>query len=98
MTSDEFMKIGIEIFEEILRAESKHPEFPDDPVGMISILTEESGEAAREANKIVYDKDGKVSDLKKEVIQTACVCYRALQRIKKLKEVEDERKEHKRNN
>ena len=89
MTRQEFDEISDEVFAEIVRATEKHPEFPEDPVGMTSILSEESGEAAREANRIVYDKEGKLSDLRKELIQSACVSYRAVAVVKKLQKKEE---------
>lgn len=82
MDKSVFDVISSEILNEIRFAELKHPEFPADLVYKSAILTEEAGEVTREANFICMEKKQSVDDFKKEVIQTACVCYRILESMK----------------
>lgn len=82
MEKSVFDEISSEVLKEIEFAEFKHPEFPVDLVYKSALLTEEVGEATREANFICMEKKQSVDAFKKEVIQTACVCYRILASMK----------------
>lgn len=73
-----FDKISSEILNEVKYAERKHPVFPTDVIYKAALLGEESGEACREANLMRMENKGSVENFKKEVIQTACICYRIL--------------------
>jgi len=63
--------------EELSKAETKFPGFPDDLLHGVCILSEESGEAVRAALHVVYE-NGSVEEYKKELVQTAAMAIRAL--------------------
>lgn len=65
------------IFDELRKAEVKHPGWPTDPIHATAILCEESGEATQAAIDHVY-ADGSVEDLKTELAQTGAMALRAL--------------------
>jgi len=72
-----------EIWNELDRAEEKWPDFPsNDVVHAISILSEESGECVREANRL---KLGNVNygRLRSELIQTGAMVLRCLKNLDK---------------
>lgn len=77
-------KFRTDIIGAIASAEDKHPAFPVSFVRMASILTEESGEVCREANKLEDDHNGNVEDFRIEVIHTICVGYRMLEKLEKM--------------
>jgi hypothetical protein len=71
------------IFTELRKAEEKHPGWPNDYVHMVGIVTEEVGEAMREAIDIEYKmgrgtRAEKVERLRKELTQSAAMAIRAL--------------------
>lgn len=71
------------ILDELNKAKIKYPEWPDDIIHQVSIMNEESGESIRAAlNHIYHNED--ISELKKELIQTAAMCIRCLERLQKL--------------
>ena len=74
-----FNKLSDQVFDEIQKAEIKHPIFPDNLVYKASLLSEESGEASREANFIVMENKESKEAFKKEVTQVACICFRILE-------------------
>lgn len=79
---DPIQHILFDIKQELKKAKEKHPFFPLDAVGRCSIMSEESGEAVQVANDIVFcglDDAEHREKLKKEVLQTACVCVRILE-------------------
>ena len=57
-------------------AQAKHPDFPRDLVGKMSIMNEETGEATQLANSIQLDHKGDVNDFVHEVTQAICVGIR----------------------
>lgn len=57
-------------------AQEKHPDFPRDLVGKMSIMNEETGEATQLANSIQLDQHGDVGDFVHEVTQAICVGIR----------------------
>lgn len=69
-----------EIIAESIRAldyaQTKHPDFPRDLVGKMSIMNEETGEATQLANSIQLDQKGDVNDFIHEVTQAICVGIR----------------------
>lgn len=65
------------ILDELMKAESKFPEFVYDPIHAVAILSEESGEATQAALNWVYHK-GDPNLLKEELYQTAAMCIRIL--------------------
>ena len=66
------------MYQELKAAEKKHPVFPTNIVKATAILSEESGEAVQEANRIDDDKNGSIEKWKTEVLQTAAMCFRIL--------------------
>lgn len=75
-------EIFSDIQSELARAKKLHPGFPESVVRMVAIMAEESGEALREANRIEDDKNGDLNDLRTELIQTAAMCVRCLEKLK----------------
>ena len=69
-----------DILKELKRAEQKFPDFPEDIIHKVGIMAEESGEATRASLQYVYE-NGKIDDLKEELIQTAAMCIRCLKTI-----------------
>ena len=78
---NKFDKIIDDIYHEYCSACKIHPHWPEDPIHAVSIMNEEAGESIRAALNYVYE-DGSLEDLKKELIQTAAMCIRALINIK----------------
>ncbi len=77
------MKTKNEILNAILieseKAETKHPEWPIDPVYAAAIIGEEYGEVMKEAVKLVGNEpDADENKLKQELVQTAAMCLRAI--------------------
>lgn len=73
-------KIVLEILEELDRAETLHPDFPKDVIHQVAIMNEESGEAIRAAIQYEYEV-GKIDNVRKELIQTAAMCIRAIDNL-----------------
>jgi hypothetical protein len=74
MSSDEAITM---IFEELRAAEKKHPCWPEDVIHAVGILTEEAGEAMKEAIDVTCTGKS-TDDLKKELAQTGAMAIRAL--------------------
>ena len=73
---------------ELKKAEEKHPGWPTDRIHAVSIITEEVGEAMREAIDITYfPQNGSEERLIKELAQIGAMAIRAL------KSIEPQRKE-----
>lgn len=66
------------VMEEVKKARAKHPSWPDNVLEATAIISEESGEAIKEALQITQGEHQNYNDLRKEVIQTAAVCIRWL--------------------
>lgn len=70
------------IVEELTKAKSKHPEWPNDPVHASAIVAEESGELTRASLHLIYE-DGDMKDVVKEAVQTAVTAIRFLEGVGK---------------
>ncbi len=77
MTTAEILK---KIEEELARAKSIHPHFPDNVVEAVAVMAEEAGEAARAANDCRWKKH-KTDNLIEELIQTAAMCVRVIEKF-----------------
>lgn len=66
------------ILTEKKRAESLYPIFPADPIHMLAVMAEESGEAVRAALNMVYH-GGSVDEVRKELVQTGAMVLRCLE-------------------
>ena len=79
MTSTESEIIG-EVLDELLRAETKYPDWPTDLIHQVAIMQEESGEAIRAALNHVYHGEP-IEELRAELVQTAAMCLRCLKNM-----------------
>ena len=79
MTSTESEIIG-EVLDELLRAETKYPDWPADLIHQVAIMQEESGEAIRAALNHVYHGEP-LADVRAELVQTAAMCLRCLKNM-----------------
>jgi hypothetical protein len=66
---------------ELDSAKKKYTDFPQDIIHCVSIMNEEAGESIRAALNHVYHGES-INKLKEELIQTAAMCIRCLERIK----------------
>ena len=66
-----------DILVELSKAERKHPDWPPDLLHQISVMSEEAGEVVRAANQF-YWEGGDLAAVRKELIQTAAMCFRCL--------------------
>ena len=73
-------KIVDKITDEVIRAEHKHPDWPECMFRQVAIVNEESGELTRAVLHLHYEK-GTVKDVEKELIQTAAMCIRMLKNL-----------------
>lgn len=62
---------------ELYRAETLHPNWPEDLIHQVAILAEESGEAVKAALDHV-DHGESLDDVEKELIQTGAMVIRCL--------------------
>ena len=69
---------------ELCSARLKWPSYYDDVIHSVGLICEESGEAMQEALDLTYD-NGCIIALRDEIIQTAAMCFRALENIDNLK-------------
>lgn len=72
--------IWIEISDELNKAETKHPHWPDSIIEQAAIVAEESGELIRAALQVKYEA-GNIEECEKEAIQTAAMCIRFLKNL-----------------
>jgi len=70
------------ILEELWRAKQKWPGYKD-VIHATALVNEEAGEAIQAALDLTYD-DGSIEKVKIELIQTAAMCFRALENIEVL--------------
>ena len=65
------------IFDELRKAEAKHPGWPEDKIHAVGILVEEAGEAMQAAIDCTY-RGADVEKLRIELAQTGAMAIRAL--------------------
>jgi len=65
---------------ELTKAKQKHSDYPDDMFRQVAIINEESGEATKAVLHYHYE-NGSIEDIKKELIQTAAMCMRMLEKL-----------------
>lgn len=70
----------IEVYEELKRAKSKHPDFPTDMFHQLAIMQEEAGEVTKAVLQYHYE-NGSLKDVKEELIQTAAMCIRMVESL-----------------
>lgn len=70
-----------DILNELERAETKFPTWPDNIIEQAAIVSEESGELIRAALQVKYE-GGNIEDCRKEAVQTAAMCIRFLKNLK----------------
>ena len=80
----EIQSIVAEIISELKKAKIKWPEYYNDVIHAVSVMNEEAGEVIQAALDLTYD-NGSIEKVKKELIQTAAMCFRALENIDNLK-------------
>ncbi len=65
---------------ELKRAEKIHPLYPYDMFVQVAIINKEAGEITKAVLHYEYE-GGSLEDVKKELIQTAAMCMRMLNRL-----------------
>jgi NTP pyrophosphatase (non-canonical NTP hydrolase) len=65
---------------ELIRAKELHPDYPKSMFKQLAIMQEEAGEVTKAVLDYHY-KNGGLSNIKEELIQTAAMCMRMLQEI-----------------
>ena len=80
----EYRKVLDLIAEELGRAETIFPGFPEDPVHAATVLGEEAGEVLKAALKWTY-QSGSRYDMEKEAVQAGAMAVRFLLNIEKMK-------------
>lgn len=68
------------ILEELNKAKTKHPNWPNNKHKQMTIIVEEIGEAAR-ALLHYEDEEGTIEQVEEELIQSAAMCIRMLEHI-----------------
>ncbi len=81
MLASEQIPIIIEIQKEILRAETLHPNWPNDPIHGAAIVGEECGELTKAAIDFSYH-DYPAAGMETEAIQVAATAIRFLAHIR----------------
>lgn len=70
--------VGISaILAELSRAEDLHPDWPEDLIYQLAILSEEAGEAVQAANNHVHHR-GDIEAVREELVQTGAMALRCL--------------------
>lgn len=80
MITNTFDSIVAEIRQELVRATTKFPTWPTDPLHAKAIIDEEAGEIAKAILEHLYEPHKGVTraDIHAEVVQTACMAIRWL--------------------
>ena len=84
MQREEILKL---IDEELIRAESKWPDYYSDIIHASGLINEEAGETMAASLDYTYD-NGSIDEVVSKTIQTAAMCFRLLQNLRKLKAVQ----------
>jgi hypothetical protein len=66
---------------ELKKARDKHPVFPIEPTAVVAIVTEEVGEAAKEAVELTWARKDDPTNLYTELAQTAVTCIRGISSV-----------------
>ena len=74
-----------EVLYELDRAKKKWPQYPSDIIHAVAIMNEEAGEAIQAALDYTYDESNAKCRVRDELIQTAAMCFRALEALDDLK-------------
>ena len=74
-------EIYLLINEELEKAKSKFPLWPDDVIHSVAVMAEESGECIKAALDLTYS-DGTKEHLEDELIQTAAMCVRCIENLR----------------
>ena len=77
ITNQENVAALKDILQELERAKTLHPVWPDDIVHAVAKVTEEAGEALQAANDIIEGK-GDIEKVETELIHTGAMSIRAL--------------------
>ena len=67
---------------ELVKAEKKHPDYPEDMFRQVAIMNEEAGEVTKAVLHYHYE-DGSIEDVRTELRQTAAMCMRMLKHLPK---------------
>lgn len=81
LASDMFRKITDAVYEELIRATAKFPEFPVDMVHRSAIVAEEAGELVQASLDYAYGREKGPDKIREEAIQTAAMAFRILLHI-----------------
>ncbi len=68
---------------ELKKAKEKWPVFYSDIIHAVSVMNEEAGESIQAALDYTYD-GGSIENVRKELTQTAAMCFRCLENIEKM--------------
>lgn len=77
MTNTEILNV---VVAELIQAKNKWPVFYKDIIHAVAVMNEEAGESIQAALDYTYD-NGSMENVKKEVIQTAAMCFRILENL-----------------
>lgn len=69
------LKVYALINAELIRAQSKHPIFPEEVFQQLAIMQEEAGEVTKAVLEYHFE-DGTLEHIREELIQTAAMCVR----------------------
>lgn len=74
-----------DVLAEVARAESIHPEWPDDVIHAAAVVAEESGELIQAALQYRYES-GDLADVRKEAMHTAATAIRLIASLPNVKQ------------
>lgn len=70
-----------EIDAELTKAKTKHPNYPTSLLEQLAIMQEEAGEVTKAVLHYVQQEGGSKEEIRKELIQTAAMCVRMLEKL-----------------
>jgi hypothetical protein len=76
--------IFLKVLDELNRARTKHPEWPDSAIVRMSFVSEELGEAVKAVNEWVFDAQP-FSEVEKELVHTISTAFRFLMEADRFK-------------